>query len=292
MPSTQIWYHSVIVRYPLDFPPLVALAPCESHVSQAIALIGTAAGSELSDWVAQVERGKKTHRLHVQAYIHTTDKVRSTTLNKRLTAMLADTPFESCETGPASEAGKGALRDYCMKKDTRVLGPLGKRPIYTARDLRCMESLLPWQQQLCSLLAEEPDDRTLVWIYNPSGNVGKSKFMKWYRYLKKGVRVPMGTATQLKECVIAKGAHRCYMVDLPRTRGKEERITEIFSALEEIKNGWVESAMHGKPKELMMEPPHVVVFSNDMPNLNLASRDRWQVFTVQTSTSHLSQNTI
>lgn len=288
--STQVWYHSVIVRYPLLSDPTPV--PTEQHIRDAVILVEKAAGSALTDWVAQVERGKKTHRFHVQMYIHATDKVRASTLNKRLLKLLQGSPFESSDAKPASEVGKAALRDYCMKEDTRIVGPLGKRPIYTGRDLRCMDTLLPWQQQLYDMLEIEPDDRTLVWIHNDAGNVGKSKFMKWYRFRKKGVRVPMGTATQLKECVIAKGAHRCYLVDLPRVRGKEERLTEIFSALEEIKNGWVESAMHGKPKELMMEPPHVVVFSNQMPNLNLASRDRWRVFTVVGRTSHLSQNTL
>jgi hypothetical protein len=81
--------------------------------------------------------------------------------------------------------------------------------------------------------------------------------------------------------MIAKGAHRCYVVDFPRVLGKEDAVADIFAALEELKNGWVETAFYGKPGELLMEPPHVIVMSNDKPNLKLASKDRWKVFQLE-----------
>ena len=56
------------------------------------------------------------------------------------------------------------------------------------------------------------------------------------------------------------------------------RQSELFSALEEVKNGWVESPMYGRADELIMEPPHVWVFSNELPNLNHCSLDRWTIW--------------
>lgn len=90
----------------------------------------------------------------------------------------------------------------------------------------------------------------------------------------------MGTATQIKSSIITKGAHRAYMLDLPRVRGKDESLQNIFSAIEEIKCGWVETAMYGKWEELMMLPPHVFVFSNEQPRLSLCSADRWSIYQV------------
>ena len=68
------------------------------------------------------------------------------------------------------------------------------------------------------------------------------------------------------------------MVDLPRVRGSDERQHELFSALEEIKNGWVESPMYGKAAELLMEPPHIWIFSNELPNISMCSLDRWHIW--------------
>ena len=278
----QTFYFSIVGRY----PKLYDGVPTEIHQDAFIGMLEHTFGDDLQDYVFQTERGE-LGRYHSQCYVHSSKKYRASTLQKRF---VPTAPFVSMGVKPASNAGKTTLRTYCFKERSRVLPPRGKRPIYMGRDLACMDNLLPWQKELYAMLQAPPDDRTLMWIYNEAGNVGKSKFMKWMRYRKEAVRVPMGSATQLKEAVIAKGAHRIYMVDLPRVRGKDERITEIFSALEEIKNGWVESAMHGKPKELLFEPPHVVVFSNQYPNLSLASGDRWRVFTLHDKLSQLSQN--
>ena len=70
------------------------------------------------------------------------------------------------------------------------------------------------------------------------------------------------------------------MVDLPRVRGTDERQQELFSALEEIKNGWIESPMYGKAAELLMEPPHIWIFSNELPNTSFMSQDRWKIYKV------------
>lgn len=186
---------------------------------------------------------------------------------------------------------QGGLTFYVMKDETRVDGPWHdeahkprKRVKYEARDLACMENPLPWQAQVMAMLTPLPDDRSIVWIADPVGNHGKSKLMKWLRVQSDFdcARIPMGSATQIKTSVIEKGPHRVYMVDLPRTVGKEERIQEIYSALEEVKNGWVESAMYGKAAELLMEPPHVIIFSNGYPTLSHMSHDRWKVYKLQT----------
>lgn len=231
------------------------------------------------DYVFQLEKGS-TDNFHWQCFTKARTKIRASTLQN----VLSESCLPNCRSDvshvgvkPSSSAGKDALKRYCMKSDTRVIGPFGLRPLYLGQDLRCMNNPHPWQQSILQLIQQEPDDRTIVWIYNQSGNVGKSKLMKYCKFNGLSVRIPLGTATQIKTSVITKGPHRCYMLDLPRVRGKDERIQEVFSAIEEIKNGWVESAMYGKTEELMMMPPHVFVFSNEPPNLTYASADRWKV---------------
>lgn len=186
---------------------------------------------------------------------------------------------------------QGGLTFYVMKDDTRTAGPWHdsshaprKRRKYEGKDLECMNSPLNWQATIMNMMKAPADDRTIIWIADMVGNNGKSKLMKWMK-CKSTIdctRVPMGSATQIKTSVIEKGPHDVYMVDLPRTVGKEERIQEIYSALEEVKNGWVESAMYGKAAELIMEPPHVIIFSNAFPTLSCMSLDRWKVYEVIT----------
>lgn len=269
--STQVYYFSVIAR-------------CDDAKFDHTLISGVFDRLDCNNYVFQMECGASGN-YHYQCYIHTKQRYRPETLRR----MLLLEGVKSWGTKPCSTAGRVALQTYCMKTDTRILGPWGLKTIYTGADLAVMKNPYVWQSEIIAMIQCTPDDRTIVWIQNAAGNVGKSKLMKFCKYKGLSVRIPLGTATQIKSSVIEKGPQTCYMLDLPRVRGREERMTEIFSAIEEIKNGWIESAMYGKTAELMMMPPHVIVFSNDAPNLNLASADRWVVYNINSTGEKLSQ---
>lgn len=274
--ATQVFYFGIIARFcpePKD--------GTEEKIKEILTDLN------VDDYVFQLERGTELGKFHYQCWVHTKDKIRPETLRKTLPLDVENLTSWGCQ--PASNNGKQQLRTYCMKKETRVAGPWGFRTIYTGADLACMSTPYPWQQDLIDMIAAPPNDRTIIWIHNPAGDVGKSKLMKWCKYNNLCRRIPLGTATQIKSSVITQGPHRCYMLDLPRVRGKEEKLRELFSAIEEIKNGWVESAMYGKHEEMMMIPPHVIVFSNDAPDLRMASSDRWRIYEVLTRLDSLSQ---
>lgn len=124
------------------------------------------------------------------------------------------------------------------------------------------------------------DDRSMCWVVNASGCGGKSKLIKYMctSFNFDCARIGLGTAIQMKVSAIAKGLHSIFMVDLPRVRGSDERQHDLFSALEDIKNGFIESPMYGSAKALYMKPPHLWVFSNDYLNLSFASKDRWRIW--------------
>lgn len=222
------------------------------------------------DWVFQLERGRSGN-LHYQGYLRLTVKKRSGYLSRNLSAW---------SFTPCSSRGKAALRDYCLKSDTRVDGPYGKRRIYMGKDLAIMRDPLPWQQEVIDILAGPPDRRCIYWIVDEHGNKGKSVLTKWlwFRNKKDVAVIPFGTATQIKTSVIAKGPRLIYLLDVSRSLGEGETMQSIFSAIEQIKNGFVLSAMYGKDGIMAFEPPHVICFSNYPPPWKRASRDRWRVF--------------
>jgi hypothetical protein len=49
--------------------------------------------------------------------------------------------------------------------------------------------------------------------------------------------------------------------------------------------------MYGKDHTLFMEPPHLWVFSNDVPNLAFCSIDRWKVYELKDTHSDLVEMT-
>jgi len=267
----QLYLFSVLIRFkdskqtdPKDY---------SAHVIDFIRVL------KPTDYIFQLERGAEGN-LHYQCFI----KLEVKKYLQFMQDILNTDKYEWMgENGvqPCSVRGAEALRTYCMKSDdTFVKGPWTLRPIYQGEDLEEMSHPLPWQQTLIDQINGLVCRRTIYWIHNAQGNCGKSVLCKWLKYTKVAKGVPFGTATQIKTNVIAQGPCRVYLVDIPRCTGKDESQRDLFSALEKIKDGDVQSAMNGKNHELFMAPPHLFVFSNDLPNLSHASADRWVVRTI------------
>ena len=199
---------------------------------------------------------------------------------------------------PESNKGikNGGNGFYVMKFESRVQGPwhdpsFKPRVVdeYKGADMLCMKQPFTWQREVMRMAKEPWNDRHIHWIWDADGKKGKSKLFKfmswpgtkdafgdWFDFNAKVI--PLGNATQIKTAVIAGGMHKAYLVDLPRVRGKDEALAELFSAIEGIKNGHITSAMYGKDQKLFMMPAHVFVVSNDCPRRSVASVDRWKTY--------------
>ena len=211
----------------------------------------------------QWERGHVAGKEHLQGRVNCKQRYYHT--GKPLAKLLSELGMKGVVVAACSDEGKKALQNYVIKEDTRIAGPWADRPIYLGQDLSCMNAPYPWQNEIMQMLMIPPDDRTIIWINNQSGNVGKTKLLKYLAYKKIAKRIPMGNSTQIKTNVIVQGTSKVYCVDIPRTIGTTEKIDDLIHALEEVKNGWVTSAMYGKHNELFMQPPHVLVFANWSP---------------------------
>lgn len=133
------------------------------------------------------------------------------------------------------------------------------------------------------LLPGDPLNREINYLVDPLGAAGKStliKFLLW-RYAKQVCFIPFGTALQMRTSLIKRGPFPMYVLDIPRTLAKSENLDEIYSLLESLKNGVLESSMYGDSNSsLIMNPPLIWVFSNSFPDTKKLSSDRWQVFTL------------
>ena len=69
------------------------------------------------------------------------------------------------------------------------------------------------------------------------------------------------------------------LFDFPRASD----MTKILSAtalMEDVKSGYLETTFGGKHKEIQIGDIHVVVFSNNCPDLSVLSVDRWRLWTL------------
>jgi len=228
----------------------------------------------------QLEQGPQGN-YHYQGMLRLTTKRRSATLGGEL-----GTKFPGIWVAPAVTGQSEALRRYCMKEHSTFRdGPWADKPInrafgktYEGKGLPA--KLHPWQQHIVDTVKQEcKDTRTVNWVYDDEGGKGKSTLAKYIGYHRLGYTFTVLTSNGIAYMVIKRGAAPCYIFDIPRTKSKKISMDEVYSVLEQVKNGHVISDKYDGG-ELLMDHPHVWVFSNYMPNLSKMSRDRFKIWHV------------
>jgi len=181
-------------------------------------------------------------------------------------------------------ANKIDLLAYCTKEDTRVEGPwiFGVDPSRLhSRMLQPLDEYDPavatvWQDFVCQMVGSPvpKGDRRIFWIYDTIGNIGKSVLTK-HLALRGDVCV-CDTSAKKDIFYMANAKWKAYVWDLARSVRLN---AEFYSAIEKIKDGCVFSGKY-EPKAVVTARPHVIVFSNILPDFTEWSNDRLQVIDV------------
>lgn len=135
-----------------------------------------------------------------------------------------------------------------------------------------------WQNAIIENIKGEVDDRKIIWVWDSTGNKGKSFLCKYLSMKFKCIicsgktndifnqtnnwRVENPEEIQIPPCII----------DVPRSEYSHIN----YSAVEQLKNGFLYSGKYegGKIHGLA---PHVIIFANSPPDMNQMSRDRWDI---------------
>lgn len=163
--------------------------------------------------------------------------------------------------------------DYSCKTDTRIRGPWKHPPpIQSVRDPLEGKILHEWQQQVVDITNTEPDDRTIHWFWEETGNKGKSALAK-HLVLTKDALVVSGKKNDIYHAL---GPNcKILILDIPRT--VEDRVP--YEAIECIKNGLIFSGKY-ESKMKAFNPPHVICFANFPPDKRQLSEDRWHIVNI------------
>lgn len=130
--------------------------------------------------------------------------------------------------------------------------------------------LRPWQMALNDSLKTAPDNRSIFFIVDYSGNQGKSWFGHYYCFLHDNAQVLLpGKKADMSYAL--NPMIRVLFIDAPRSK-QGEFIQYDF--LEDVKNGYVFCSKY-ESRVKHMQPCHVVVFMNEDPDMNKLSKDRY-----------------
>lgn len=262
---------------------------------------------EIADnYIFQKEKGETTERLHYQGAFRLKIRTRKKTILNNLRSFLellfslstekGDTAIDEFYNNFTVTSMKGTWSEncaYCTKTENRVGDPISSSSLkqYTGDDVSFLskdEERYPWQRTLISKILDPsevniqtPDDRTITWVWDPIGNSGKSKFVKYLcSNYSDIVKIPFGTSSQLRSSIISAGARSVYFIDIPRTLGEDDSLASLISVLEDMKNGFLVTSMYGKYEQLMFDPPMVIVFSNQLAPQAMMSGDRWEQYRI------------
>lgn len=218
----------------------------------------------------QLEKCPTTGTLHFQGAAKWDNAMRMSTLTKRFPGIYLE------RLGDWSMA-------YGTKEDTRVEGPWAigciiPRPILSIDP----STMYPWQKELYDTLSVPcVEDRKVIWLWEPTGRVGKSALMK-------RLAVDLGAGSVLtvngRTEDIAHAVRSIIMpmkgpqvADLRIVHIDMERGEEVpYDVLAKLKDGRMFSPKY-ESVSMLFPPLHVVVTANFPPVEGRISADRWNI---------------
>lgn len=149
-----------------------------------------------------------------------------------------------------------------VNKYVRACLPL---PQFTHDDLR-----EGWQQDLFDHLMEDPDDRSISFVVDADGGSGKTWFCQYMldKYADDVQYMRVAKRDDLAYAIC--DTKRIYLFDVPRSQMEFLQ----YSILEQLKDRLVFSPKYSSGLKTLYSKCHVVVFSNEAPDLSKLSGDR------------------
>lgn len=277
MPAVQKWYFDM--RWTIDYGDYER---CDAKLHDALKAVAKKFSYQLEMTIVHSNpddgydeegmHGEYWHpNYHFQIYAQTKAKHAWNGLRKELVLLgCVGITVRFCSTN-----GLAALKAYSMKPDTAVAGTQrADHPIYLGEDLP-VGKWKPFQQELIDYcLTTRWREREILWVYDPNGESGKSKFAKFLKWKHQALRLNWMVAEGMLYLFCQKPS-KIVIVNLTKQRPKNVDIGDLYNALESIKDGDVDSAKY-QGADVLMLPPHVVVLANHRPELARMTQNRFK----------------
>lgn len=237
-------------------------------------------------YVFQEEKGKTTGTEHLQGLFSVKQAKGS-----RMSELLKKINIHKEKEGgiylePLKKLDAAAM--YCQKTETKNGRTFAKGVIVL--DILNESDFYPWQKQIKEIISEKPDNRSVYWIFDKTGNTGKSSFCKYLLFNKLAIVCQGGKKSDIinliynnmtgkSETGINIKMPKCIIWDLPRSN--EGKIS--WDCVECIKNGMITNTKY-ECGTLLFNAPHLFIFSNYPPIFEgQLSLDRWRIYEIDES---------
>lgn len=161
--------------------------------------------------------------------------------------------------------------DYCTGSDELVYCKGMPKPI------KVIDPNYPWEKDILDIIKEEPDDRSIHWYWDDIGGAGKTSFCK-YLVVKHKAIILGGKSADMRNAIVEYKKENgetpsLIIINIPRSFNSDYL---SYEGIENIKDMVFYS---GKYEGGMIcgNCPHVIVFSNEPPQKDKMSMDRWHI---------------
>ena len=215
-------------------------------------------------WIWAEEWGKLGDTPHVQGAFILKTKMYAKTLQQYFTNNVHLVRLKSWKSAVL----------YCMKEGGRCDT---SEKLLKFRPTKCSVKMESWQEKLFNVFCNDPDDRTVFWRWSEKGKMGKTDFAR-HLHRELGFIMLSGKATDMKNGINEFVKNEGYtpagiVIDIPRSLDDK---WFSYTGLEEVKNMFFYSPKY-EGGMIDGPPPHVLVLSNDPPDHEKLSQDRWNV---------------
>lgn len=174
----------------------------------------------------------------------------------------------------------GSVR-YCMKENNYSYHGLKEHEIeeepeeYNGEDIIKKEDFYEWQKKCFEFLRQKADCRSIYWIYERTGNTGKSSFAKYMAWHYNTLICQKGKYGDIMNMAFNCKSLKNVIFDIPRS----SMSNVSYNAIESIKGGTIINTKYETGQKIIGNV-NIVIFSNFPPNLEELSADRWKVYTI------------
>ena len=171
--------------------------------------------------------------------------------------------------------------------------PASYRPRKTQNLLWLRNNMKPWQRWITDKVTADAQEREILWVWEPTGNVGKTYLTKYLHYFH-GAIVTGGKSDNMKYAIARwQQITGHYPVTIIVDVCRSDKLTKnSYKTLEEIKNAIFFSGKYQSGMVASCNSPNILVFSNTEPNVRAMSSDRWKVFKINPKTHQLDPQNI
>lgn len=126
--------------------------------------------------------------------------------------------------------------------------------------------LYPWQTKILEMCRKH--DRSIVLIYDPHGNSGKSTFSDYLDYKQVALKI------RSRNFMKSLATHEAYTINMPDMN--KDQLFKFISDVESLKDGHIYE-MNRRFKKRRIDRPQVVVFTNWLPSC-FSTMGKWKVY--------------